>query len=35
LVPHLALAVDGELLRGDAPLRAGCELALLPPVSGG
>lgn len=31
----LALAVDGELVRPDAPLTPGCEVALLPPVSGG
>jgi len=31
----LALAVDGELARPDAPLAPGCEVALLPPVSGG
>jgi len=35
LRPHLAYAVDGVLVRGDAPLRPGAELALLPPVSGG
>ena len=33
--PHLAVAVDGELVGHDAPLHAGAELALLPPVSGG
>lgn len=32
---HLAVAVDGTLVRGDAPLADGAELALLPPVSGG
>jgi molybdopterin converting factor subunit 1 len=32
---HLAVAVDGQLVGHDAPLRAGSELALLPPVSGG
>jgi len=31
----LALAVDGELARPQAPLTSGCEVALLPPVSGG
>lgn len=31
----LALAVDGELARPEAPLSPGCEVALLPPVSGG
>ncbi len=35
LWPHLAVAVDGRLARGDAALGAGAELALLPPVSGG
>ena len=35
LWPHLAVAVDGELVRGAMPLRDGAELALLPPVSGG
>ena len=33
--PHLAVAVDQQLVRRDAPLRNGAELALLPPVSGG
>jgi molybdopterin synthase catalytic subunit len=32
---HLAVAVDGVLAPGDAPLREGAEIALLPPVSGG
>jgi len=35
LRPHLAVAVDGVLARGGDPLTADCELALLPPVSGG
>ena len=35
LRPHLAVAVDGTLARGDDPLPGDCELALLPPVSGG
>ena len=35
LWPHLAVAVDQRLVRGDAPLADGAELALLPPVSGG
>lgn len=35
LRPHLAVAINGELVRGDAPLVAGGEVALLPPVSGG
>jgi MoaE-MoaD fusion protein len=35
LWPHLAVAMDGELVRGATPMRDGAELALLPPVSGG
>jgi len=35
LRPHLAVAIDGELVHGDRPLMAGAEVALLPPVSGG
>lgn len=35
LWPHLAIAVDGVLVRPEAPLADGNELALLPPVSGG
>ena len=35
LWPRLAVAVDGELTGPQAPLRDGCEVALLPPVSGG
>ena len=35
LMPRLALAVDGEVVRDDAALRDGVEVALLPPVSGG
>ncbi len=35
LRPHLAIAVDGTLAHAGDPLREGCELALLPPVSGG
>jgi len=35
LRPHLAVAVDGTLARGGDPLPGDCELALLPPVSGG
>lgn len=35
LGPHLAVAVDGTLARAGDPLSDGCELALLPPVSGG
>jgi molybdopterin converting factor small subunit len=33
--PRLAVAVDGELARPDAPLAENSEVALLPPVSGG
>lgn len=35
LVPHLAVALDGVLVRGDTTLTPGGEVALLPPVSGG
>ena len=35
LRPHLAVAVDGALARSGDALAEGCELALLPPVSGG
>lgn len=35
LRPHLAVAVDGVLARPGDALSSGCELALLPPVSGG
>jgi molybdopterin converting factor small subunit len=35
LLPRLAVAVDGELVAGSTGLPAGCEVALLPPVSGG
>lgn len=35
LSPVLATAVDGELVKRDAALADGVELALLPPVSGG
>lgn len=33
--PRLAVALDGELCQPEAELRDGCEVALLPPVSGG
>ena len=33
--PRLAVAVDEELTSGDPVLADGCEVALLPPVSGG
>ncbi len=32
---RLAVAVDGTLVRGETRLADGCEVALLPPVSGG
>lgn len=35
LRPHLAVAIDGALARTGDALGEGCELALLPPVSGG
>ncbi len=35
LRPHLATAVDGELVSRGQALGDGSELALLPPVSGG
>ncbi len=33
--PRLAVAIDGQLVRDDPALEEGCEVALLPPVSGG
>lgn len=33
--PRLALALDGEIVAPESRLTEGCELALLPPVSGG
>lgn len=35
LMPHLAVAVNGELSPFNSPIPTGAELALLPPVSGG
>ena len=35
LLPHLAVAVNGELAPAHTTIPAGAELALLPPVSGG
>lgn len=35
LWPRLAVAVDGKIAGNADPLSAGCEVALLPPVSGG
>ena len=34
-LPRLAFAVDGAIARPDRALTEGCEVALLPPVSGG
>lgn len=31
----IRLAVDGEYVQGDASLRPGAEVALIPPVAGG
>ena len=31
----LRVAVDGAFVRWDSPLRDGCEIAFIPPVSGG
>jgi len=33
--PHLAVAMNGRLVRPGTPVVDGAELALLPPVSGG
>ncbi|HEV2847264.1 MAG TPA: MoaD/ThiS family protein, partial [Thermoanaerobaculia bacterium] len=35
LWPRLAIAVDGRIVSPDTSLEEGCEVALLPPVSGG
>jgi molybdopterin synthase catalytic subunit/molybdopterin converting factor small subunit len=35
LWPRLAIAVDGRIVSPDTSLEDGCEVALLPPVSGG
>lgn len=35
LRPHLAVAINGELVTLDTLLVGGAEVALLPPVSGG
>jgi molybdopterin synthase catalytic subunit len=35
LLPHLRVAVDQEFVGPDAPVRAGAEVALIPPVAGG
>jgi molybdopterin converting factor small subunit len=34
-LPRFAIAVDGALARPETALADGCEVALLPPVSGG
>jgi molybdopterin synthase sulfur carrier subunit len=33
--PGVLAAIDRNLVRGDAPLRAGAEVAFMPPMSGG
>lgn len=33
--PGVRAAVDKALVRGDVALKAGCEVAFLPPMSGG
>jgi len=35
LLPHMMIAVDAEYADDDRPLRAGEEIACIPPVSGG
>lgn len=35
LLKHLRIAVDEEFVEDDAPLKTGCEVALIPPVAGG
>lgn len=35
LLPHLRVAVDQEFVGLEAPVRAGAEVALIPPVAGG
>ncbi|NMO20966.1 molybdopterin converting factor subunit 1 [Pyxidicoccus fallax] len=35
LLPHLRVAVDQEFVGPEAPVRAGAEVALIPPVAGG
>jgi molybdopterin synthase sulfur carrier subunit len=32
---RVRVAVNQELIRGDAPIREGDEIAFIPPVSGG
>jgi molybdopterin converting factor small subunit len=35
LLPRCALAVNGQYVEGPQPLADGCEVAVLPPMSGG
>ena len=35
LLPHVLFAVDEEYAKEDLPLTDGCEIACIPPVSGG
>jgi len=35
LLPSCRLAIDNEYVSHDAPVSADCEVALIPPVSGG
>lgn len=35
LLPYVAWSVDGTLVARSSPLVEGCEVAVLPPVSGG
>jgi molybdopterin converting factor subunit 1 len=35
VLPHVLFAVDSNYVRDDSPLAAGCEVACIPPVSGG
>ena len=35
ILPRCALAVNGDYIRGETPLAAGDEVAVLPPMSGG
>ena len=35
LLPHVLFAVDAQYAKDDTPLTEGCEIACIPPVSGG
>ena len=35
ILPRCALSVNGDYIRGETPLAAGDEVAVLPPMSGG